>query len=75
MSIVDGLEEEFLGRAAFVKLDANQQKNADLQRAYDVIGHPAFAILDGQDRVVQRYFGPQTEEILRQSIVAVLDEQ
>lgn len=62
--IVDGLSDEFAGRATVQQLSAAEQANAELQAQYDVRGHPSFVILDGEGRVVQRFFGPQTEETL-----------
>ena len=63
--IVDGLSDEFEGRAAVLQLNAAEQANADLQVLYDVRGHPSFAILDDSGQVSQRFFGPQSEETLR----------
>ena len=69
--IVDGLSEEFAGRANVHQLNAAEQANAHLQARYDVRGHPSFVILDGDGRLVQRLFGPQPEEILRQALEQV----
>lgn len=69
--IVNGLGEEFEGQIAVVQLNAGQRDNAELQSQLDLRGHPSFAVLDGDDRIVQRFFGPQTEATLRQAIVTV----
>ena len=69
--IVNGLGEEFEGQAAVVQLDAGQKDNAEFQSQLDLRGHPTFAVLDAQDRVVHRFIGPQTEATLRQAIASV----
>ena len=71
MAIVDGLNEEFEGRVSAVRLDAAQSANASLQAEYGLRGHPSFVVLDHEDRVTQRFFGPQTELILRKSMESV----
>jgi thioredoxin-like negative regulator of GroEL len=69
--IVNGLGEEFEGQVVVVQLDAGQKDNAELQSQLDLRGHPTFVVLDGQDLVVQRFIGPQTEAALRQAIASV----
>ena len=72
--IVNGLNEEFEGRVSALRLDAAQSTNARLQTEYDLRGHPSFVVLDSEGRVTQRFFGPQTEGVLRQSMEAVASE-
>ena len=74
MPIVDGLNEDFEGRVSVVQLDAAQPANAGLQVELGLRGHPSFAVLDSEGRVVQRFFGPQTAMVLRESMEA-LDSQ
>ena len=66
--IVDGLSDEFDGRVAVLQLNAAEQANEELQNRYDVRGHPSFLVLDSDGRAVQRFFGPQTETVLRQAL-------
>jgi thioredoxin-like negative regulator of GroEL len=66
--IVDGLSADFAGRAAVLQLNAAEPANEALQARYNVRGHPSFVVLDGNGRAVQRFFGPQTEEPLRQAL-------
>jgi thioredoxin-like negative regulator of GroEL len=66
--IVDGLSTEFEGRAAVVQLNAAVPANEALQARYNVRGHPSFVVLDADGQAVQRFFGPQTEELLRQAL-------
>ena len=70
--IVDGLESDFAGQVRVLQLDANETENAQLQQQYGLRGHPTFALLDRNGRPVQTFVGPQTEEILREAITAVI---
>lgn len=74
MPIVDGLDVEFEGEVSVYQLDSGQPTNAELQNQWGVRGHPSFAILDHNGRVVQRFFGPQPEAILRQAIEGVASQ-
>ena len=74
MPIVDGLAVEFEGKVTIVQLDAAQEANATLQSQWGLRGHPSFAVLDGDGRAVERFFGPQQEAILRQAIEAVASQ-
>lgn len=71
MPIVDGLEEEYAGRVAVTRLNANEGTNGQLQRELGVQGHPSFVVLDGSNAVTDRFFGPQEEETLRVAMAAV----
>ncbi len=70
--IVDGLESEFSGQAEVLQLDADETENAQLQQQYGMRGHPTFAVLDRNGRVVQTFIGPQAEEVLREALTAVI---
>jgi hypothetical protein len=70
MPIVDGLNVEFEGRVSVFQLDAAQSANASLQTMYGLRGHPSFVVLDREDRIIERYFGPQTVTVLRESMEA-----
>jgi thioredoxin-like negative regulator of GroEL len=69
--IVDGLGDEFEGRATVLQLNAAEQANEELQARYNVRGHPSFVLLDGDGQVGQRFFGPQSEAVLRQALEQV----
>lgn len=69
--IVNGLSEEFEGRAAVLQLNATEPANEALLADYGLRGHPSFVVLDGNNQVVKRYFGPQSEDVLRQALVQV----
>ena len=70
--IVDGLESDFSGQARVLQLNANETENVRLQQQYGLRGHPTFALLDRNGRVVQTFIGPQAEEVLREAITAVI---
>lgn len=71
MPIVDRLSAEFAGRAAVLQLNVADPANEALQARHNVRGHPSFVLLDTGNRPVQRFFGPQAEEILRQALEEV----
>ena len=70
--IVDGLESDFAGQAQVLQLDANEAENARLQQQYGMRGHPTFAVLDQNGRVVQTFVGPQVEVVLQNAIMSVI---
>jgi thioredoxin-like negative regulator of GroEL len=71
--IVNGLENEFAGDATVIQLNANEGDNERLQQQYGMRGHPTFAILDMNGRLAQTFIGPQTTEILREALTAVVE--
>ena len=75
--IVDGLSEEFdrpEGPVSVIQLNAALSTNARLQADFGLTGHPSFVVLDYEGRVIQRFFGPQTELTLRQSMEAIASQ-
>lgn len=72
MPIVNGLDEEFEGRVSTYQLNAAQEANEKLQNQWDLRGHPTFALIDVNNSVVQRLFGPQPEAVLREAMEALL---
>ena len=72
MPIVDGLAVEFEGKVSIVRLDAAQEANAMLLSQWGLRGHPSFAVIDGDGRAIERFFGPTQEATLRQAIEAVV---
>ena len=70
--IVDGLESEFISQATVLQLDANEAENAKMQQQFGMRGHPTFAILDQNGRVLQTFIGPQTKAVLHDAITAAI---
>ena len=69
--IVNGLEKEFAGQVAVIRLNAQEAEVTQLMNNYGIRGHPSFVILDDTNEVTQRLIGSQTEEGLREAIAAV----
>lgn len=65
MPIVNGLEDEFGSEISVVRLNAADSESAALQSQYGLRGHPSFVVLDASGDVIERFFGPQSEETLR----------
>ena len=70
--IVNGLEMEFGEQLQVTRLDANVRENEELEFSYGMRGHPAFAVLDENGAVTATFIGPQTNEVLRDAVTAVL---
>ena len=70
--IVDGLESDFSGQARVLQLNADEAENVQLQQQYGLRGHPTFALLDWNGRVVQTFIGPQVEKVLHEALTAVI---
>jgi len=71
--IVDGIEAEFTGQVAVIRLNAIGTEMSQLMTSYGLRGHPSFVVLDRNNEVTQRFTGPQTEEVLREVMAAVAD--
>lgn len=71
--IVNGLENEFANHASVIQLNADEAKNARLQQQYGMRGHPTFAVLDMNGQLAQTLIGPQTTEVLREALTAVVE--
>ncbi len=69
--IVNGLEQEFTGRATVVRLNAADPEHIQLQERYLVRGHPSFVILDANGEAVQTFVGAQPAETLSAALEAV----
>jgi thioredoxin-like negative regulator of GroEL len=69
--IVNGLENDFAGRAEVLHLDANEAGNASLQQQFGLRGHPTFVVLDENGQAVQTFIGPQTGTVLSEALAAV----
>jgi thioredoxin-like negative regulator of GroEL len=68
MPIVNRLEDEFSGQLTVLRLNADVPESAALMQVYGLRGHPSFALVNGDGRVSQTFFGPISEEQLRISI-------
>ena len=73
MPIVNGLEDELGAQINVVRLNAAESDVVALQSQYGLRGHPSFAVLDEGGNVVERYFGPQSAETLREALQSALE--
>jgi hypothetical protein len=73
--IVDGIEAEFEGQVAVIRLNAEGAERAELMTRYGLRGHPSFAVLNEQSEVTERFTGPQTAETLRKAMTAVINNE
>lgn len=71
LPIVNGLESEFEGQVAVVRLNASDAAVVRLQEQYGGRGHPFFVVIDGESQITERFFGPQPAEVLREAMAAV----
>ena len=62
--IVNGLDGRYRGQVTFVTLDFYAKQNQELVRAYRVVYHPTFVILDRAGNVVQISRGYTAEAAL-----------
>lgn len=65
--IVDGLEEDYGDRMAFLRLDA-QNEGRDAFTAYALRGHPSFVIIDTSGKVLWKSVGEQPRSRLEMGV-------
>lgn len=72
--IVDGLEEQYQGRVAFRRIDANRGDGPAIIRQHNILGHPTILIVDQAGKEINRLLGPQSAEdievILQQILIS-----
>jgi thioredoxin-related protein len=69
--VVDGLEQDYGGRIAFQRFDA-QLEGERLFRQYGLRGHPAYVILDGKGEAVWQKIGEVSRQELEDALRRVL---
>jgi thioredoxin-like negative regulator of GroEL len=65
---VDGIEQEFSGKAEIIRLNADEPENERIQQAYGVRGHPSVVIVDQDGQVTERFLGAVPAESLQQAL-------
>lgn len=60
--IVDGIEEQYQGRIAVQRIDANRDDGPKIVRDYNILGHPTLLLIDRQGQEQSRLIGPQEAE-------------
>jgi thioredoxin-related protein len=70
--VVDGLEEEFEGRAIVVRADYRTDAGKELARKYDIDSVPSFIVFDRESDVIFRRNGSAgvPVEQLREALTA-----
>lgn len=68
---MDGLAVEFAGRVAVVKVNVGMVENEAIQQSYGLRGHPTAVVLNANHEVVERYYGAEEVEVLREVLTAV----
>ena len=63
--IVNGLEREFAGRIAFDRHNASTAQGRTVMTAYDLRGHPSFAIVTPNGERLWSHAGFAEEDALR----------
>ena len=68
--IVDGLETEYAGKLAVVRLNVQDPAHRALVQQYRVLGTPTFLLLDAQGQEVLRSFGSLDVQAVREQVQA-----
>jgi hypothetical protein len=71
--IVHGLEAEFEAQVTFTYLDQDDSRTRDFQKALSYRFPPAMYLLDGEGKILRRWFGPVTEANLRLALEVALE--
>jgi hypothetical protein len=71
--IVNGLQEEYDGRVAFVQIDAQSADGETLFRQLGLLGHPSILIYSTDGEPVYRGYGIIEAELLRQEVAQLFD--
>jgi thioredoxin-like negative regulator of GroEL len=69
---VDGIEQEFRGKAEVIRLNVDELENERIQQTYGVCGHPSIVIVDGDGQVTERFLGAVPAESLQQALNKVI---
>lgn len=72
--IVNGLADDYADTLNVYRLNAAESDVLVLQQQYGVRGHPSFALLDSEGVVIQRFLGPQDEQLLRVAVETLFVE-
>jgi len=71
--VVNGLRNEFNGRAEFVILNAGFGEGKEAFDAYQLPGHPSYVLLDPSGEVMWLAFGPQARSTLEDALNDALE--
>lgn len=70
---MNGLDSEYDdSQLTFIRLDANSDEGADIQRSYGLRGHPSIALINANGEPVNKFVGAQSADTLRTAIDQLL---
>jgi thioredoxin-like negative regulator of GroEL len=72
--IVDGLEQEYAGQVAIVRLDIDDPATAEAKATYGFRYQPYYVLLDVDGDVVDSWLGRQDKGVFDAAFVAVLGQ-
>jgi hypothetical protein len=72
--IVDGLEEKYKNRIEFRRIDALSPEGKTAYQAYNLLGHPAFMLLNPQGELLWKGLGEQSIQDLENQLLVVIEE-
>jgi hypothetical protein len=70
--IVDGLEEKYQDQIEFRRIDALSPEGKSAYQAYNLLGHPAFTLLNQQGELLWKGLGEQSRQDLENQLIAVI---
>lgn len=69
---MDGLAEKYQNQIEFRRIDALSPEGTSAYRAYNLLGHPAFIILNQQGELLWKGLGEQSSKDLEDQLIAVI---
>lgn len=70
--VVDGLEEKYQHQIEFRRIDALSPEGTSAYRAYNLLGHPAFVILNQQGELLWKGLGEQLSQDLENQLLGFI---
>ena len=70
--IVDGIEEQYGEQIVVKRVNAEVEDGPEIVKAYRIPGHPTTLIFDKEGSEVQRLFGLQSTEVVKEAVHKVL---
>lgn len=70
--VVDGLEEKHQNQIEFRRIDALSPDGKSAYQAYNLLGHPAFIILNQQGELLWKGLGEQSSQDLENQLLGFI---
>lgn len=71
--IVDGLEAEYSHSVVFERINVDTPEGFEIFRAYSLMGHPSFIILDETGNLQWKSVGEQPKETIEAALLTALE--